>query len=115
MSYLCVLYYGKPKLPTARLALHVNKTELNTSTTRSDIRYFAFSYFAITERILEVVDLSGSVIMIILNKEKILVLADLKSRGKMINIVQSFTFTIVTKRQKFSELKNVGFIKSKLY
>jgi hypothetical protein len=41
MFDLCILYYGKPKLPTARLALHANKTELNTSATRSDTRYFA--------------------------------------------------------------------------
>jgi hypothetical protein len=48
MFDLCILYYGKPKLPTARLELHVNKTELNTSATRSDTRYFALSYFANT-------------------------------------------------------------------
>jgi hypothetical protein len=63
---------------------------------------------------LEEVDLSSGVITIRLNKEKMLVLADLKSRGKMFNLVQSFAFTTVTKRQKFSELKNVGFIESKL-
>jgi hypothetical protein len=78
--------------------LKEKSTELNTSATRSDIRYFAFSNFANTEKILEVVDLSSGVITIRLNKEKNLVLADLKSRGKMINILQSFTFTTVTKR-----------------
>jgi hypothetical protein len=98
MFDLCILYYGNPKLPPARLALHVNKRELNTSATRSDTRYFAFSYFANIEKILEVVDLSSGVITIRVNTEKIFVLADLKSRGKMINIFQSFTFTTVTKR-----------------
>jgi hypothetical protein len=98
MFYLCIRYYGKPKLLTARLALHVNKTELNTSATRSGTRYFVFSYYTNTEKFLEVVDLSTGVIMIRLNKEKILVLADLKIRVKIINILQHFTFTTVTKR-----------------
>jgi hypothetical protein len=80
------------------LALHVNKTELNTSATRSDTWYFAFSYLANTEKIWEVVDLSSGVITIRVNTEKNLVLADLKSSGKTINILQSFTFTTVTKR-----------------
>jgi hypothetical protein len=98
MFDLCILYYGKPKLPTTRLALLVNKTELNTSATQSDTRYFAFSYLANTEKIWEVVNLSSGVITIRVNTEIFLVLADLKSRGKMINILQSFIFTTVTKR-----------------
>jgi hypothetical protein len=62
------------------------------------------------------VDLSSGVITIRVNTEKNLVLADIKSRGKTINILQSFTFTTVTKKisLKISELKNVGFINSKL-
>jgi hypothetical protein len=95
MFDLCILYYGKPKLPITRLALHVNKPELNTSATESDTRYFAFSY---PEKIWEVVDFSSGVITIKVNTEKILVLVDLKSRRKMINILQSFTFTTVSKR-----------------
>jgi hypothetical protein len=78
MFGLCILYYGKPKLPTTRLALHVTKTELNTSVTRSDIQYFTFSYLANTEKIWEVVDLSSGVIMIRVNTEKNMVLADLR-------------------------------------
>jgi hypothetical protein len=76
MFDLCILYYGKPKLPTTRLALHVNKTELNTSATRSDTWYFTFSYLANTEKIWEVVNLSSGVKTIRVNTEKIFVLAD---------------------------------------
>jgi hypothetical protein len=63
------------------------------------------------------VDLSSGVITVRVNTEKNLLLADLKSSGKTINILQSFTFTTVQKdklKKKFSELNNVGFIHSKL-
>jgi hypothetical protein len=77
---------------------YMSTKQLNTSATRSETQYFAFSYLANTEKIWEVVHLSSGVITIRVNTEKFLVLADLKSRGKMINILQSFTFTTVTER-----------------
>jgi hypothetical protein len=43
------------------------------------------------------VDLSSGVITVRVNTEKNLLLADLKSSGKTINILQSFTFTTVQK------------------
>jgi hypothetical protein len=61
MFDLGILYYGKPKLPTTRLVLHVNKTELNTSASRSDNWYLAFW---------KIVELSSGVIMIRVNTEQ---------------------------------------------
>jgi hypothetical protein len=83
MFDLCLLYYDKPKLPTTRLVLHVNKTELNTSASRSDTWCFAFSYLANTEQIWEIVDFSSGVIMIRVNTEHNF---GIISSGKTINI-----------------------------